>query len=382
MSSYPTAIDSAATLYTPKDKTLAASLETALTANAGSADSTIQVADTSAPGFASANGVLTIDSEQILYTGKTATTFTGCVRGFNGSTAAAHTSGAPVRALFSSAYIKALQDALIAVETVIGLAAAYNFALASHQHAAGDIASGTMAVARLPVMGAASAGAAGAAGIVPQPAAGDQAKFLRADATWQAAAGGGGSAASITFTPFTGIEATNVQAAIEEVANERATLSHTHNANTIPYTPGGTISASNVQSALDELSDEKVPTTRTVTASGSGISGGGDLSTNISFQNTGVWSFKTRNGNVVAAAGDYTDTQIDCNPSGWPSWMNAASTVRQALNEIVNEIDTVKSDLASRYTNSQIDSGLAGKASNTHVHQEFDTGGTTGGPIG
>lgn len=40
-------------------------------------------------------------------------------------------------------------------------------------------------------MTAASAGTPGTKGLVPAPAAGDQAKFLRGDATWQASAGGG-----------------------------------------------------------------------------------------------------------------------------------------------------------------------------------------------
>lgn len=43
---------------------------------------------------------------------------------------------------------------------------------------------GTVPVARLPVMGAASAGAGGAAGLAPASAAGDQNKVLKANATW------------------------------------------------------------------------------------------------------------------------------------------------------------------------------------------------------
>jgi hypothetical protein len=50
----------------------------------------IQVASTA--GFLSA-GALIIDSELIIYTGKTATTFTGITRGAYGSTKASHTAG-------------------------------------------------------------------------------------------------------------------------------------------------------------------------------------------------------------------------------------------------------------------------------------------------
>ena len=49
----------------------------------------------STTGFA-ATGTLLIDSELITYTGTTATTFTGCTRGTNGTTAAAHADNATV----------------------------------------------------------------------------------------------------------------------------------------------------------------------------------------------------------------------------------------------------------------------------------------------
>jgi hypothetical protein len=54
---------------------------------------TITVASTST--FTATGGIL-IDSEYITYTGKTATDFTGCVRGANGTTAASHSNGALV----------------------------------------------------------------------------------------------------------------------------------------------------------------------------------------------------------------------------------------------------------------------------------------------
>ena len=43
--------------------------------------------------FPSTGGVLLIGTEQILYTGTTATTFTGCTRGYNNTTAASYTGG-------------------------------------------------------------------------------------------------------------------------------------------------------------------------------------------------------------------------------------------------------------------------------------------------
>ena len=49
----------------------------------------------------------------------------------------------------------------------------------------------TLPVTNLPVMGAASAGAAGLAGLVPAPQAGDQDKILYGDKTWRTPTGGG-----------------------------------------------------------------------------------------------------------------------------------------------------------------------------------------------
>lgn len=53
---------------------------------------------TSAADFPNTAGVLKVDSEQIFFTGKTVNTLTGLTRGFNGTTAANHASGAIVYA--------------------------------------------------------------------------------------------------------------------------------------------------------------------------------------------------------------------------------------------------------------------------------------------
>ena len=57
---------------------------TTLTTGIGTEDSTISVSNTK--GFPSQYGLLKINDEIITYTGKTSTTFTGCVRGFSGIT--------------------------------------------------------------------------------------------------------------------------------------------------------------------------------------------------------------------------------------------------------------------------------------------------------
>lgn len=56
---------------------------------------------TSASGF-TASGTIVIDAESITYSGVSTNTLTGCVRGANGTTAAAHTSGATVTQVTSS----------------------------------------------------------------------------------------------------------------------------------------------------------------------------------------------------------------------------------------------------------------------------------------
>lgn len=66
---------------------------TTLTSDISNSDATIPVASTT--GFSSA-GAIFIGAELITYTGKTATSFTGCTRGAANSQPAAHTSGASV----------------------------------------------------------------------------------------------------------------------------------------------------------------------------------------------------------------------------------------------------------------------------------------------
>jgi hypothetical protein len=51
---------------------------------------------TSAASF-SASGSIVIEGEEVAYTGKSANTLTGCSRGQNGTTAAAHSSGVSAR---------------------------------------------------------------------------------------------------------------------------------------------------------------------------------------------------------------------------------------------------------------------------------------------
>jgi hypothetical protein len=68
---------------------------TTLSSSMASGDTSMSVVST--VDFPTPNqGTLFVDSEQILYTGATSTTFTGLTRGANGTTAASHSSGATV----------------------------------------------------------------------------------------------------------------------------------------------------------------------------------------------------------------------------------------------------------------------------------------------
>ncbi len=104
--------------------------ETTATNAIGASDSTISVESTTA-GFADAFGILSIDDELIVYTAKTATQFTGCIRGAFGTVAAVHQSGSTIRANMVSGFLTALQSAVVAIENELGTAAARDYVRAA-----------------------------------------------------------------------------------------------------------------------------------------------------------------------------------------------------------------------------------------------------------
>jgi hypothetical protein len=130
MAKFPTAIDDASSLFTPVDAFQSKPLDTTATNAIGAGDSTISVESTSV-GFADAYGILSIDDELIVYTAKTATQFTGCIRGAFGTVAAVHQNGSTVRANMVSGFLTALQSAVLAIENELGTAAARNYVRAA-----------------------------------------------------------------------------------------------------------------------------------------------------------------------------------------------------------------------------------------------------------
>lgn len=109
MAQYPTSAATNDNLYVQvNNKT------TFLTADISNVDTTLFVSSTT--GFP-ATGFVTVDLEIIAYTGLTATSFTGCIRGQDGTTAVAHLTNALVSHNIIAAHHNASKDEIIAVET-------------------------------------------------------------------------------------------------------------------------------------------------------------------------------------------------------------------------------------------------------------------------
>ncbi len=126
MPNFPNTIDGASSLYSPADAFSAKPLETITTMPVYAGDTTISVESTGA-GFPDEYGILSIDDELIVYTAKNSAQFTGCQRGAFGTVAAQHAAGATVRANMVAAYIKALQSAVIAIESDLGTVSNRNY---------------------------------------------------------------------------------------------------------------------------------------------------------------------------------------------------------------------------------------------------------------
>ena len=97
-------------------------LLTALTTSTASNQTIVVVDGTSYPN----SGTLTIDSEDITYTGKTGNTFTGCTRGVNNTTVAAHEAYTPVNSGVTNSIIfhetgldNSDDDVLVPIESYI-----------------------------------------------------------------------------------------------------------------------------------------------------------------------------------------------------------------------------------------------------------------------
>lgn len=110
---YPTSLDDVISLFETTD-----SAATTLNGGIDASVTTIIVVSTT---LFPSTGSITIESEIIYYTGKSGTTFTGCIRGRAGTTAATHSTGLAVNGRILASHHNVLASAIIALETKVGL---------------------------------------------------------------------------------------------------------------------------------------------------------------------------------------------------------------------------------------------------------------------
>src|SRR5712664_745967 len=112
---FPTSLDTTTSLYTAVN-----SLTTTINGNQTSTTTTVIVASTTG---APSSGYITVKGEAIKYTGLTATSFTGCIRGADNTTAVALVNGDTVRVGLVADHHNILVSAIIAIENKLGTGA-------------------------------------------------------------------------------------------------------------------------------------------------------------------------------------------------------------------------------------------------------------------
>lgn len=110
---YPTQLDSNTTLGDPRNNA-----QSSLASSITSSDVNLTLADGSR--FPNA-GAITIENEIIYYTNRSGNSLSGLTRGQESTTAAAHTSGKVVRMAITQQYHIALRDAVLALQSKIGV---------------------------------------------------------------------------------------------------------------------------------------------------------------------------------------------------------------------------------------------------------------------
>jgi hypothetical protein len=181
--------------------------------------------------------------------------------------------------------------------------------------------------------------------------------------------GGGGEAVDVEFAPAGTIAATNVQAAIEEVATEAGAAVE---AADVTFTPTGTIAATDVQAAIAEAASEA--------ASFSGLFGDGsdgDVVMDGTTTLVGLGQYTINPGNLIPASNVYTMTRdIFCEDLT----INTGVTLRTAgfkvfVNGILLNNGTIESNGTSASGATQ-GVGGAGATNSTVVAQDGRPGGT------
>jgi hypothetical protein len=195
---------------------------------------------------------------------------------------------------------------------------------------------------------------------------------------WVPASGGGGSAATVTFAPAGNVAATNVQAAVVELDNEKVakagdTMTGHLSLPTSPaaanavrkdyvdtgdtaakaYTPSGNIAANTVQAAIAELDTEKV------------AKAGDTMTGHLSLPTTPAAANATRK--------DYVDAGDTAAKAYTPSGNIAANTVQAAIAELDAEKvakagDTMTGDLVIAKANPGINLNKPASGSTNYIN--------------
>lgn len=112
MAIFPAAVATQAQLWTQVN-----GIATTLDGAIDSLVTTLTVVDTTS--FPS-SGYVVVDTEIIKYTGKTGTSFTGCTRGSDSSTAASHITTSVVSAFAVAAHHNDTTGEIVAIQTLLG----------------------------------------------------------------------------------------------------------------------------------------------------------------------------------------------------------------------------------------------------------------------
>src|ERR1051326_6943869 len=112
---FPTSLDD--------NVSLVAATNAASTTLSGAHNNSITTLTVASTTLFPSSGILLVDSELISYTGKTSGTFTGCTRAVESTTAASHSSGATVAFVYTAKMRQVILDALVALQTKVGIGA-------------------------------------------------------------------------------------------------------------------------------------------------------------------------------------------------------------------------------------------------------------------
>lgn len=227
-SQFPTSLDTNTTLLTAVN-----GCSTTLDGAVTNSQTTFTVVSTAC--FPS-DGVFALESELVIYTGKTSTTFTGLTRGAFSTSAVSHSNGIATRLSILAQYHNAVKAAIIAAQTKLGTGsatAAANQVLRGIGPGATDfgqitdsyVASGAaIAISKLNISGTPNGS-----------------KFLRDDGSWQVASGTG-------ITALTGdVTASGSGSVAATIANNAVTFAKFQNINTARLLGRSTASTGNVE---------------------------------------------------------------------------------------------------------------------------------------